>query len=67
MMLVRRRPNPISVRKTKAVSATPKSVEVNGLSAAFGYDYYNERFFQVVVPDWNLDPLTQTIDTAEAT
>lgn len=28
----------MNVKKTKAVSATPKSVEVNGLSAAVGYD-----------------------------
>ena len=29
----------MNVKKTKAVSATPKSVEVSGLSAAVGYDY----------------------------
>ena len=39
MMFVRRRPNPMNVKKAKAVSATPRRVEVNGLSAAVGYDY----------------------------
>jgi hypothetical protein len=38
MMFVRLRLNPIKLKKTNAVIATPKRVEVKGLSAAVGYD-----------------------------
>jgi len=31
--------DPMSVKKAKAVSTRPKSVEVNELSAEVGYDY----------------------------
>ena len=33
----------MNVKKAKAVSATPKRVEVSGLSAAVGYDYQCTR------------------------
>ena len=57
----------MNVKKTKAVSATPKSVDVNGLSAAVGYDYFRPTCPSGVDLNWNRDPLTQTIDIAEAT
>jgi len=39
MMFVLRRAKPMTVRKTKAVNATPRSVDDNGVEAAAGYAY----------------------------
>jgi len=38
MTFVRLRKNPMSVKKTKAVSATPRKVDDNGVEAEAGYD-----------------------------
>lgn len=43
MVLVRGRPNPVNFKKTKAVSVTPKRIEVSGLSATVGYGYQYRR------------------------
>jgi len=38
MIFVRRDTNPMNVKKTNAVSATPRRVDDNGDEAALGYD-----------------------------
>jgi hypothetical protein len=42
-MFVRLSTNPINVKKTNAVRATPRSVDDKGDDAALGYAYFHER------------------------
>lgn len=42
-MFVRLSTNPMNVKKTNAVRATPSSVDDKGDEAALGYDYFHEQ------------------------